>query len=178
MVLAPCTRLGDEAVCETVCACVELVASVWVLVLYCALLSAARCKAMLLGARHVLASAYCLQPSRPDCQQCLQVKETDIAEHVRARLAKDKAEKERRRKEKEEAHLYINARVARDEDMREQIGNTLTFDLVDFDKVGGSFSAHSLHTVPGLANGCLLDELQCGGTYTTKPGICLQMPAR
>lgn len=64
------------------------------------------------------------------------MKETAIAEHVRQRLAKDKAEKERRRKEKEEAHLFVNVRIATDADMRAQIGASLTFDLVDFEKVG------------------------------------------
>ena len=47
-------------------------------------------------------------------------------------------EKERRRKEKMEAHLYTVLKVARDSDLRQQIGNNQFFDLVDHDKVGKS----------------------------------------
>ncbi|KAH1189847.1 Ubiquitin carboxyl-terminal hydrolase 13 [Glycine max] len=51
------------------------------------------------------------------------------------RLKKEQDEKELKRKEKAEAHLYTTIKVACDEDLREQIGNNILFDLVDYDKV-------------------------------------------
>lgn len=54
---------------------------------------------------------------------------------MRERLEKEQIEKERARKEKEESHLYTIIKVARDSDMRAQIGNDQHFDLVDHDKV-------------------------------------------
>ncbi|CAK9866222.1 unnamed protein product [Sphagnum jensenii] len=63
------------------------------------------------------------------------VDEKDIAEHLQIRLKKEQAEKERRRKEKAEAHLYTIIKVARDEDLAFQIGKEIHFDLVDHDKV-------------------------------------------
>ncbi|XP_060186404.1 ubiquitin C-terminal hydrolase 13-like isoform X2 [Lycium barbarum] len=63
------------------------------------------------------------------------VDEKDIAEHLRVRLKKEQDEKEQKRKEKSEAHLYTIIKVARDEDLGEQIGNEIYFDLVDHDKV-------------------------------------------
>ncbi|XP_057476051.1 ubiquitin C-terminal hydrolase 12-like isoform X2 [Actinidia eriantha] len=63
------------------------------------------------------------------------VDEKDIAEHVRIRLKKEQEEKEQKRKEKAEAHLYTIIKVARDEDLLEQIGRDIYFDLVDHDKV-------------------------------------------
>eukprot|EP00850_Spirogloea_muscicola_P017054 SM000143S00719 [mRNA] locus=s143:49387:56676:- [translate_table: standard] len=63
------------------------------------------------------------------------VDERDIAEHLQIRLKKEQEEKERKRKEKAEAHLYTIIKLARDEDLREQIGQGTYFDLVDHDKV-------------------------------------------
>uniref|UniRef100_A0A0D9WVU2 ubiquitinyl hydrolase 1 n=1 Tax=Leersia perrieri TaxID=77586 RepID=A0A0D9WVU2_9ORYZ len=63
------------------------------------------------------------------------VDEKDIAEHLRIRLEKDREEKERRKKEKAEAHLYTIIKVARDDDLTNQIGKDIYFDLVDHDKV-------------------------------------------
>jgi len=63
------------------------------------------------------------------------VDEKDIAEHLRVRLKKEQEEKEHKRKEKAEAHLYTIIKVARDEDLAEQIGKDIFFDLVDHDKV-------------------------------------------
>ncbi|OIT27340.1 PREDICTED: ubiquitin carboxyl-terminal hydrolase 12-like [Nicotiana attenuata] len=63
------------------------------------------------------------------------VDEKDIAEHLRVRLKKEQDEKEQKRKEKAEAHLYTIIKVARDEDLGEQIGKEIYFDLVDHDKV-------------------------------------------
>ncbi|KAL2456767.1 Ubiquitin carboxyl-terminal hydrolase 12 [Forsythia ovata] len=63
------------------------------------------------------------------------VDEKDIAEHLRIRLKKEQEEKEDKRKYKAQAHLYTIIKVARDEDLREQIGKDIFFDLVDHDKV-------------------------------------------
>ncbi|XP_078435308.1 ubiquitin C-terminal hydrolase 13-like isoform X2 [Wolffia australiana] len=63
------------------------------------------------------------------------VDEKDIAEHLRARLKKEQEEKEHKKKEKAEAHLYTIIKVARDEDLMQQIGRDIYFDLVDHDKV-------------------------------------------
>ncbi|KAJ3675624.1 hypothetical protein LUZ60_004666 [Juncus effusus] len=63
------------------------------------------------------------------------VDEKDIAEHLRIRLKKEQEEKEHKKKEKAEAHLYTIIKVARDEDLKEQIGKDIYFDLVDHDKV-------------------------------------------
>ncbi|XP_039043952.1 ubiquitin carboxyl-terminal hydrolase 13-like [Hibiscus syriacus] len=64
------------------------------------------------------------------------VDEKDIAEHLRERLKKEQEEKEHKKKEKAEAHLYTIIKVARDDDLAEQIGKDVYFDLVDHDKVG------------------------------------------
>ncbi|PIA59785.1 hypothetical protein AQUCO_00400584v1 [Aquilegia coerulea] len=63
------------------------------------------------------------------------VDEKDIAEHLRMRLKKEQEEKEHKKKEKAEAHLYTIIKVARNEDLVEQIGRDIYFDLVDHDKV-------------------------------------------
>ncbi|TYH09886.1 hypothetical protein ES288_A07G133400v1 [Gossypium darwinii] len=63
------------------------------------------------------------------------VDEKDIAEHLRERLKKEQEEKEHKKKEKAEAHLYTIIKVARDDDLAEQIGKDIYFDLVDHDKV-------------------------------------------
>mmetsp|Transcript_19656 Transcript_19656/g.42954 ORF Transcript_19656/g.42954 Transcript_19656/m.42954 type:complete len:1106 (-) Transcript_19656:700-4017(-) len=59
----------------------------------------------------------------------------DIAQHLQERFKREQEEKERKRKEKSEAHLFTILKVARDADMKAQIGNELFFDLVDHDKV-------------------------------------------
>lgn len=63
------------------------------------------------------------------------VDEKDIAEHLRERLKREQEEKEHKKKEKAEAHLYTIIKVARDDDLTEQIGKDIYFDLVDHDKV-------------------------------------------
>ncbi|CAD6270087.1 unnamed protein product [Miscanthus lutarioriparius] len=63
------------------------------------------------------------------------VDEKDIAEHLRIRLKKEQEEKEHKKKEKAEAHLYTVIKIARDEDLKEQIGKNIYFDLVDHEKV-------------------------------------------
>ncbi|GER44811.1 ubiquitin carboxyl-terminal hydrolase, partial [Striga asiatica] len=64
-----------------------------------------------------------------------EVDEKDIAEHLRMRLKKEQEEKEDKRRYKAQAHLYTIIKVARDEDLKEQIGKDIYFDLVDHDKV-------------------------------------------
>jgi len=63
------------------------------------------------------------------------VDEQDIAEHLRIRLKKEQEEKEDKKRYKAQAHLYTIIKVARDEDLKEQIGREIYFDLVDHDKV-------------------------------------------
>ncbi|XP_020672846.1 ubiquitin carboxyl-terminal hydrolase 13 isoform X1 [Dendrobium catenatum] len=63
------------------------------------------------------------------------VDEKDIAEHLRIRLKKEQEEKEHKKKEKAEAHLYTIIKVARDEDLAQQTGKDIYFDLVDHEKV-------------------------------------------
>ncbi|ONM32290.1 Ubiquitin carboxyl-terminal hydrolase 13 [Zea mays] len=63
------------------------------------------------------------------------VDEKDIAEHLRIRLKKEQEEKEHKKKEKSEAHLYTIIKIARDKDLKEQIGKNIYFDLVDHEKV-------------------------------------------
>ncbi|XP_011042519.1 PREDICTED: ubiquitin carboxyl-terminal hydrolase 12-like isoform X2 [Populus euphratica] len=63
------------------------------------------------------------------------VDEKDIAEHLRIRLKKEQEEKEDKRRYTAQAHLYTIIKVARDEDLKEQIGKDIYFDLVDHDKV-------------------------------------------
>ncbi|EPS70293.1 hypothetical protein M569_04467, partial [Genlisea aurea] len=63
------------------------------------------------------------------------VDEKDIAEHLQIRLKKEQEEKENKKKYKAQAHLYTIIKVARDEDLFEQIGKDIYFDLVDHSKV-------------------------------------------
>ncbi|KAM7262159.1 hypothetical protein ACFE04_021236 [Oxalis oulophora] len=63
------------------------------------------------------------------------VDEKDIAEHLRIRLKKEQEEKEDKRRYKAQAHLYTMIKVARDEDLTQQVGRDIYFDLVDHDKV-------------------------------------------
>ncbi|XP_026420587.1 ubiquitin carboxyl-terminal hydrolase 12-like [Papaver somniferum] len=63
------------------------------------------------------------------------VEEKDIAEQLRIRLKKEQEEKELKKKEKAEAYLYTTIKVARDEDLSQQIGKDVYFDLVDHYKV-------------------------------------------
>ncbi|KAL5702539.1 ubiquitinyl hydrolase 1 [Ranunculus cassubicifolius] len=60
-----------------------------------------------------------------------EVNEKDIAQDIGMILK----EKERTKKERVEAHLYTTIKVARDQDIFEQIGKDRYFDLVDHDKV-------------------------------------------
>ncbi|KAL4386907.1 hypothetical protein GQ457_09G027360 [Hibiscus cannabinus] len=60
------------------------------------------------------------------------------------RLKKKQEEKEQKRKEKAEARLYTVIKVARNEDLYEQIGKDIYFDLVDHEKeeVAKEFGIH------------------------------------
>ncbi|KAK1384608.1 hypothetical protein POM88_022343 [Heracleum sosnowskyi] len=62
------------------------------------------------------------------------VDEKEIAEHLRKRLKKEQEDKEYKRRYKAEAHLYTVIKVARDEDLLQQIGKDIHLDLVDFKK--------------------------------------------
>ncbi|RZC81910.1 hypothetical protein C5167_044485 [Papaver somniferum] len=63
------------------------------------------------------------------------VEEKDIAEQLRIRWKKEQEEKELKKKEKAEAYQYTTIKVARDEDLSQQIGKDVYFDLVDHYKV-------------------------------------------
>lgn len=83
------------------------------------------------------ANAYMLvyvRESEWDSIMC-EVTENDISEHVRARLKAEMEEKELRRRERAEAHLYTLVKIATDHDMKKQIGTTNYWELIDFDLV-------------------------------------------
>jgi ubiquitin carboxyl-terminal hydrolase 7 len=63
------------------------------------------------------------------------VGEKDLAPELLARFKHETEEKERKRKDKAEAHLNTMVKIARDEDLASQIGQDIFFDLVDHDKV-------------------------------------------
>ncbi|RZC90859.1 hypothetical protein C5167_028693 [Papaver somniferum] len=63
------------------------------------------------------------------------VDEKDIAEHLRIRLKKEQEELEHKKKKMAEAHLYTIIKVVRNEDLFEQIGRDIYFDLVNHNKV-------------------------------------------
>uniref|UniRef100_A0A0D9V695 ubiquitinyl hydrolase 1 n=1 Tax=Leersia perrieri TaxID=77586 RepID=A0A0D9V695_9ORYZ len=61
--------------------------------------------------------------------------ENDIPEHLKTRLRKENEEREYKKKEKAEAHMFAALKVARDSDFAEQIGKHIYFDLVDYDNI-------------------------------------------
>eukprot|EP00894_Picocystis_sp_ML_P005391 jgi/Pico_ML_1/55908/g1521.t1 len=64
----------------------------------------------------------------------LQDAKKDIADHLREGMLKEQLEKEMKRKEKDEAHLFTVIKVARHEDLAQQIGHDdAWFDLVNHD---------------------------------------------
>ncbi len=71
------------------------------------------------------------------------VTEKDIQEHVRLRLEAERKEKELRKKEKLEAHLFTVVKLVRDSDIQDQIGNGRWFDLAATEKV--SANCHCSH---------------------------------
>ena len=58
----------------------------------------------------------------------------DIQEHVRARLEAEQHDKEAKRREKLEAHLYTLVKLVRDADIADQIGSHRWFDLASPEK--------------------------------------------
>lgn len=70
------------------------------------------------------------------------VTEKDIQEHVRLRLEAERKEKELRKKEKQEAHLFTVVKLVRDSDIQEQIGNGRWFDLAATEKVCAPICSH------------------------------------
>ncbi|KQK09967.1 ubiquitin carboxyl-terminal hydrolase 13 isoform X2 [Brachypodium distachyon] len=61
--------------------------------------------------------------------------EKDISEHLKTRLRKENEEKEYKKKEKAEAHMFTALKIARDNNLAEQIGRHTFFDLVDYEKI-------------------------------------------
>ncbi|CAI9095951.1 OLC1v1031998C1 [Oldenlandia corymbosa var. corymbosa] len=89
------------------------------------------------GGKDTFSNAYMLvyiRESDKDKIVC-DVDENDIAEHLRIRLKKEEEEKEEKLSYESKARLFTNIMVASDQDLREQIGKDIQFDLVNFDKV-------------------------------------------
>eukprot|EP00741_Cyanophora_paradoxa_P021387 tig00021350_g20646.t1 len=61
---------------------------------------------------------------------CFDLPDNDVPAVLRERLETERQEEEARKKQREEAHLYMNVRVATEEDLRAHEGP----DLLDFDK--------------------------------------------
>lgn len=101
-----------------------------------------------------------------------EVGKSDIQDHVRMRLEAEKEEKEARRREKQEAHLYTVFRIVTDADIRDQIGHNRWFDLADQEKVRSSTSScpdmpqHCMVTVP------IPQTPQCQPRASRLPGSC------
>jgi len=76
------------------------------------------------------------------------VRDDDIAEHLRRRLGKEAEEKERKRKEKADAHMYTVVQIAEDADIARHVGppHNQVFDLVKHDVVPTQFRL--LHNTP------------------------------
>ena len=64
-------------------------------------------------------------------------------------MQREQAEKLRQAKEEKEKHLYTIIKAACDQDLRDQVGASLFWDLVDFDKVH-----RSLRQVGGPPGSC------------------------
>lgn len=50
-------------------------------------------------------------------------------------MQSEQREKEKRQKDKQEAHLYCHVRIATDADIAQQVGSSQWFDLVDYEKL-------------------------------------------
>ena len=76
----------------------------------------------------------------------------DLAPHVAARFDAERADKERARTEREEAHLYTAVRVCTDEDIAAHVARA-TFDLVDlsWEPTPAAFLTHRLRVETPLA---------------------------
>eukprot|EP01026_Neomeris_dumetosa_P018798 TRINITY_DN1741_c0_g2_i4.p1 TRINITY_DN1741_c0_g2~~TRINITY_DN1741_c0_g2_i4.p1 ORF type:complete len:934 (-),score=143.44 TRINITY_DN1741_c0_g2_i4:362-2860(-) len=62
-----------------------------------------------------------------------EVTEEELAENLRARFKQEALDKDRRRKEKMEAHLYTEVRVVMDKQLQEEIGVDRYFDIISPD---------------------------------------------
>lgn len=71
------------------------------------------------------------------------VEDEDIPSHIEKRILEEKAELERRRKEKEEAHLYLNLGLISDETFKQHH----TFDLTNYESDSTDPSACKVHRV-------------------------------
>lgn len=60
-----------------------------------------------------------------------EVTDKDIVPHLRAQLEHEQLDKQRKRKERNEAHLYTLIKVATSDDLQKQVGEGKWFDLVD-----------------------------------------------
>ena len=83
-----------------------------------------------------------IRKSRLD-QVLVDVKETDIPTHIERKLAEERAEVERRRKEREEAHLYLNVLLISDMTFKHHRG----FDLTTWDAEPTDPAAPSVHRI-------------------------------
>lgn len=72
-------------------------------------------------------------------------------------MQREQAEKLQQAREEKEKHLYTVIKAARDQDMQDQIGSSLFWDLVDFDKVRHSLPSHE------ISPRCLLQKLDDAG---------------
>ena len=61
------------------------------------------------------------------------VDKMDVDERVRAHLDREAAEKQKRRREKQEAHLFTTVRLATENTLKEQVGRASCFDLINFE---------------------------------------------
>lgn len=73
----------------------------------------------------------------------LDVKDEDIPDHIERRLTEEKAELERRRKEREEAHLYLSVHVISDKTFRQHT----SFDMAIWDSTDDDPASPKAHRV-------------------------------
>lgn len=83
-----------------------------------------------------------IRKSRLD-QVLVDVKETDIPQHIEQRIEEESAELAKRKKEREEAHLYLNVGVISDKTFQQHHG----FDLVSYDAEVGDSAAAQVHRI-------------------------------
>ena len=68
------------------------------------------------------------------------VDKMDVDERVRAHLDREAAEKQKRRREKQEAHLFTTVRLATENTLKAQVGRASCFDLINFEDGPGVHS--------------------------------------
>ncbi|KAG2490856.1 hypothetical protein HYH03_010774 [Edaphochlamys debaryana] len=64
-----------------------------------------------------------------------EVGKEDIVKHLRDRLEREQADKESRQRDKAEAHLYCLLKLVTDEQFKEQVGSSSSFDLCDLERL-------------------------------------------